>query len=229
MWVNIIIDLIIVALIILGAIFGIKRGFFLAVTKPVKWLAALLLAFALSNVVADAIIQPLIEDPITNQITELLSEKCSDITAETARDKLPTLLKLAAGLVDVDINSMDAASSHELIAQIVDKLAIPVIHLISVILSFVAVYFVSKIVLAILLVILNKFFDRGLFGVLNKVLGCIFGVAFSFVIVWLVVIIFGYVISLPSIAATEWASNFSGGFIYRFFKSFTPLDLLLSF
>lgn len=226
---NIIIDVLIALLIVLCAIIGAKKGFFLTATKPVKWFAAIILAFTLSSSAATGIVQPMIEAPITNQITDFLTDKCDDLTPENAKEELPTLIKLAAGLADINIESITGETKAEFISQTVDKLAKPVIYLISVIIAFFAIYFLSKVLLAVLLKILNGIFDRGVIGVVNKILGSVIGAFFAFVTAWLFVIVFGYVVSMPSIAGTEFGQSFSGGYIYKFIKSMSPLDLLLSF
>lgn len=229
MFAEILVDVIIAAIIIIGAALGISRGFIITVTKPVKWVAAIVLAVALCNPVADALVQPLIEAPITNQISDYLSDKCANITAATAGEQLPTVLKLAAGIVDVDVSSLSGGSSEEFIIELVDKLAIPAIHLISVIISFAVVYILSKILLALLVSIINKIFDYGVFGVFNKILGFVFGTAFAFITVWILTSIFGCIICLPSVSDIGWISDFEGGYIYKFFKEISPMDILLSF
>ena len=226
---NIIVDIIIVLLLLLGAFLGFKRGFFYTATKPIKWFAAILLALTLSTTVATSIVQPIIEDPITNQISDFLTEKCENLTPENAKEELPTLVKLAAGLADIDIDSIDGETTAEFISQTVDKLSKPLIYLLAVIISFFAVYFLSKLLLAIILAILNRIFLDGVLGVVNKILGLVIGAFFAFVVLWLAVILFGYVISIPAIAATDFAKSFDGGYVYKFIKSMSPLDLLLSF
>lgn len=229
MLINILIDVIIVAIIAVGAIIGITKGFVSAVAKPVKWFLSLFLAFSLCTAFADAVIYPMIEAPITNQISEYLIEKCSHVTASNANDELPTLLKIAAGISGIDISSLQIDSTSDFITVLVDKLAYTTIHLISVILSFFAVYFLSKIVLSILLSVIDHAFDGGIFGALNKLLGFFFSTSVAFIAVWLLTAVFGYVISLPAFADDLWVSSFSGGFIYDFFKGLSPIDLLLSF
>ena len=225
----IIVDLVILAIIIVGAILGIKYGFFLAVTKPVRWFAALILAFVLCGFVSDVLIQPLIEDPMTVQITEYLTEKCPDLTAETAEKELPTVLKLAGLMVGVDYESFTGENAEEFIGQIVDKLALPTISLISTVLSFFLLYFVLKILLALSISILNRLFKSGVLGVFNKILGFVFGVSFAFVVAWLGVVLFGYITSIPIFASADWIKEFDGGYLYGFFKRMSPLDLLFSF
>ena len=229
MLINILIDVIIVAIIVGGAIIGISKGFVSSVAGPVKWVASIVIAFSLSTPFADALIFPMIEAPITNQISAYLIEKCGHITAANVNEELPTVFKIAAGIAGVDITSIGDGGTSEFIPRLVDKLAYPTIHLISVIISFFALYFLSKIVLGILLSIINHVFDGGVFGVMNKVLGFFFSTSIAFVSVWLLTTVFGYVISMPAFADTPWIASFDGGFIYKFFKGLSPIDLLLSF
>ncbi|MBE6644433.1 MAG: hypothetical protein E7612_03530 [Ruminococcaceae bacterium] len=226
---NIIFDVLLVGAIVAGAVLGIKRGFFYTAAKPIKWFAAFILAITLSSSVASGIVQPIIEEPITNHISDFLIEKCEDLAPEDAKEELPMLLKIAAALVDVDIDSIDGESTSEFIVQTVDKLAKPAIYLIAVIISFFAVYFLSKLFLAIALNILNGFFIKGVLGIFNRILGCILGAFFAFIMVWLFVVLFGYIINIPAIAQTQFGSEFTGGHVYKFIKSMSPLDLLLSF
>ena len=226
---NIIIDLFIVALIIAGTVLGVMRGFFYTATKPIKWVSALLLAIALSSSVATTVVQPVIEEPITNHISDYLVEKCEGLTPDVAKKEIPTLLKIAAGLVNINFEDINGETTKDFITQTVDKLASPAIYLIAVIISFFAIYLLSKIVLAILFKLLNQIFKHGIIGVVNKILGGILGFFLAFVAVWLLVIIFGYIINLPAIATTDFGMEFSGGYIYKFVKSMSPLDLLLSF
>ena len=228
MFAKILVDVIIAAILIVGMVFGIKRGFFLTATKLVKWFLAILIAFSLSSFVAGAILEPMIEEPVTNQISDYLMDKCDVLTAENAKDELPTVLKLAANLVDVDLDTLEG-DGEALITEIVDKLAGPVIHLFAVIVSFFVLYFLSKILLSILITILNSVFEHGILGVFNKILGFFFCGSIAFVVAWLFVLLFSYAINIPLVADMAWASDFDGGFLYDFFKRMSPLDILLSF
>ena len=229
MFAKILVDIIIAAILVAGIVIGIKRGFILAAAKLLKWCPALIIAFLLSGTVATSIVEPLIDDPLTNQISDYLVDKCDVLTSDNVEDELPTVLKLAARIVDVDIDSFEGESGEALIAQIVDKLADPVIHLFAVIISFLLLYFLSKILLSILIHILNNIFEHGVLGVCNRVLGCVFCSFISIIVAWLFVLLFSYVINVPFIADAAWARDFDGGFLYDFFKRMSPLDILLSF
>ena len=228
MLIKILVDVILVLIVVIGAVFGMKRGFFLTVTKPVKWFLAFLLAFALATPVANSIIQPIIEEPVTNQLSEYLDEKCEGITPENADKKLPTLLKLAAGAFDIDVNTI-GADGESFTKAVANELSEPAVHLVSLILAFIVVYILAKLLLGFSISLLNHVFEVGVLDTFNKVLGFVFGAAFAFVAAWLLVAIFGYVISIPSVAKTDFAASFDSGIIYDFFKRISPLDLLLSF
>jgi len=131
--------------------------------------------------------------------------------------------------VGVDITALEGNDTASLIAEIVEKLASPAINLFAVIISFVVLYILLKLFLGIIIKILDGIFSIGPIGVVNSVLGLIFGASFAFVIAWLLVIVFGYVISIPAVAEIEWIRSFTGGYVYKFLDSITPLDLLLSF
>ena len=140
---KIIVDIILTAIVIFGAVLGIKLGFIKALSKPVKSFASLLVAVTLCTTFAISVMQPLIEGPMTAQITDFLVSKCGDMTAGDAT-QLPTLIRFAAVIVDVDIGEINAVTTEEYIEAIVDKLAAPVVHLIAVILSYFVLYFLSK-------------------------------------------------------------------------------------
>ena len=229
MWINIIVDVIIAGILIAGAVIGIKRGLILSLAKPLKWIGSLVSAFSLSGVFAEFVVQPMIQAPLTNHISKYLAERCGDITAATANDKLPTLLKLAAGAVGVDITAIEGETSGEFIISLIEKLAVPTIHLIALIISFIALNIIFKILLNLLFWLIDSLFKAGLFGFVNKSLGFVLNTAFAFVIAWGLTALFAYFISLPGVADFAWAANFKGGFLYQFFKNIDPIDLLLSF
>ena len=116
-----------------------------------------------------------------------------------------------------------------MVHKIADSLIAPAIHVISTAVTFLLLWIVSGILLRILISILNAAVDDGFIGVFNRILGGIFSTAFAFILAWALTSIFTYVINLPSVAATEWATKFSGGFVSKLFNSLNPIELLLSF
>jgi len=225
----VIIDIILVLIILVGAFIGLRRGFIASLTKPIKFFLAILLSYWLCGVFATGIVQPMIQEPLMGQISNYLLTKCEGITAATASEELPTLIKFAAFLSGIDVSSISAESSAAYITQIVEKLSTPVIHLIAVVISFILLYFILKILLSVGFSLINGVFNIGILGVVNRTLGLLFNGFFFFVMAWVFVLLFGYFINIPGIVNAEWAQNFEGGYIYRFFKSMSPVDILLSF
>jgi hypothetical protein len=86
-----------------------------------------------------------------------------------------------------------------------------------------------KLLISLLFSVANSVFDHGVFGVLNRVLGCVTSGLLAIFTAWALVSVFEYVIHFPAIEGSEVLSNFTGGFIYNLFRQYNPVELLLSF
>ena len=230
--VNIIVDIVLVALLLTGAIIGAVKGFIKTVAKPIKWVASLALSFSLAAPLGDGLIKPLILAPVSSQLSAYLNERYAEITAENAGSSLPLLIRIAAGICGIDIS--DVATNAEnaditVLDAVINAITDPVVGIISVIIAFFALYIVSNLILSLVIAIINAIVDHGFVGVVNRIFGCILTLALSFVVVWLLVSVFDTIIAIPSVAEAEWVKEFTGGWIYNFLKNFSPLDLLLSF
>ncbi len=226
---NVVIDVILVAIVLIGAVIGIKKGFIKMAAKPVKFVAAIALAFAICAGVAETFITPLIEEPVTNYVTEFLYDNCADLTAENAAEELPTLLKISAAIFDIDVAEVTEGVGTAILDAIVENLTTPVINVVSIIISFVIVYILASLVFSLVLAIINAIFSRGILGVLNKALGFVFTGAVALIASWALAVVFEFVIHLPMLEGVELLNEFSGGFIYNFFNTYSPIELLLSF
>ena len=230
MFASILFDLILTGILAAGVIFGIKNGFIKTVASPVKFIAAIAIALSLANGFGAIFIEPIVGPAITNKVSGILIEKYADITAETASAELPTIIKFAASLCGVDISTVaSGADGANVIESIVDTVTHPVVEVVATIAGFIIVYFVAKILLGILLHFINEMFDSGLAGTANKVLGAVFSFLLAFCVAWAFTALSEFFLNIPLIARAKWVSNFEGGLLYRFFRLFTPLDLLLSF
>jgi len=229
---NVILNVVLCAMIALGALFGIKRGFISMAARPVKLFAALAIAFAVCGVFAETVVYPIIEAPISNYVKDFLYANCEGLTAGNVNDELPTLLKIAASMFGISIsevaNSAENAGAAVLDA-IVENLTAPVISVIADIISFVVVYFIAKLVLSLALWLINAIFKSGVFGLLNKTLGIIFGTACSIIAAWALVAVLEFVFHSTALQNNELIAEFEGAFLYKFFSTYNPIELLLSF
>ena len=227
---NIIFDVLLVGILLAGAIIGYKNGFLDTVARPVKFIAALALAFSLASTVGEFLVEPIIGPAISHKLSDILVEKYSEITAANANESLPTLIKFAASMCGVNVeNIASSAEGVSAIEAIVEAVTAPVVEIMGVIFGFVIAYFASKIFLNLAMSVINTMISGGIIGSVNKALGCVLTLFLAFVVVWGITSLSEFIFNIPVIASTDWAESFSGGPVYRFFRSFTPLDLLLSF
>lgn len=230
MAVNVIFDIILVGILVAGAILGYKNGFIDTVAKPVKFVLAIALALSLAGTVGQYVVEPIIGPAISHKLSDILVEKYSEITAANANESLPTLIKFAASMCGVNIEGVaSTADGVSVIEAVVNAVTAPVVDIMGTIFGFVIVYFASKILLNVVMIFVNSAVSRGIVGALNRTLGCVLTLFLAFVVVWAVTSVSEFILNIPIIASAQWVENFTGGPVYRFFRSFTPLDLLLSF
>ncbi|MBQ7315423.1 MAG: CvpA family protein [Clostridia bacterium] len=222
-------DAVLVLILLLGIFFGWKRGFVRTVAKPVKLVVALILAFSLCTAVGEGWIQPLLEAPIEQHLTSYLQQACADMTAQTASEELPTLLKMAAGMFDIDITEVAESGGADIIRSIVRSLTEPVAHVVAILFAFIGIYIVSRILLWIVVALIGAIFNIGILGIANRIIGVVFSLLFAVVIAWSVVSLTECIIGLSAATESVFVSGIREGFLYRFFNEYTPLDILLSF
>ena len=215
LWITV--DVILVSFIVIGFIIGLKRGFIRSVQSPLCFVGALALSYLLANPISVKIVEPMIGASLSNQISRYLINHCSDPGAE-----MPTLVKLAASIVNVDLEG-------KTIEEIIVDIASPMVHIVSTIIVFIILFFVSKLVLKLLFKIVDSIFNSSVLVIPNKIIGCAFNTIIGGVAAWVSVLVFHFFIHLDSMSGVWWAAEFVGGPIYNFFLNLSPLDLLLGF
>ena len=118
--------------------------------------------------------------------------------------------------MNVDLSTL-GGDTNDIIGSIVESLTMPIVNIISAVIAFVILVIVLRILLKLVFSLIDKIFQKGVLGVLNKVLGCIVCTLIAIFVVWMLVLVLGYVFHV------------SGGFIFEFFKKYNPVELLLSF
>lgn len=229
---NIVLNIILCAMIVFGVVFGIKRGFISMAAKPVKLVAALAIAIAFCSAFANAVIHPIIDAPIANYVRDFLYANCQNITEANVTEELPTLIKISAAVVGISVEELagDAANAGEAILDaIVDNLTSPVTEIVAIVVSFVLLYIISKILLSVAFWFINAIFQSGVFGLLNKLVGVVFGFACSVIAGWILVSLLEFVFNLPAFDQIEFINEFDGKFLYEFYKNYNPIELMLSF
>ena len=112
-----------------------------------------------------------------------------------------------------------------MVERLAETFTQPLVSVIAIVVSFVLLLLVCNILFSIVLWIVNGIFHTKPLSWLNRTLGVLFSVAFAFIVAWLVSMLVGAVLGSQALVSLE----FEGGAVYRFFKEYHPLDLLLGF
>lgn len=225
---DIIVDVLLCLIVLVGAIIGFKRGFIKMAARPVKFIASLAIAFSLATVVAQSFVLPMLETPISNYLSDFLRENYAHITSENAATDLPTVIKFSAFILDIDIAEVVNEGGNDAVIEIVvDRLISPVIDIAANIISFIVIFIVCNILFALLFAIINAIFSSGGIGVFNRILGLVCSAAFALIIAWGLAVIGSFVIHSSLFQDNEAVNGFVGGPIYNFFNTYNPIQLLL--
>ena len=221
---SIFVEILLWVILLVGVALGIRSGFIRMAAKPVKLILSLVLAFSLCTSVAEGIVTPIIEQPITNYIYDFLAENCPELNIENVAEELPTVLKMAAGMYGINVEEIVAQNAgRDIIAEITAVLAAPVISILAIIVSFVLLYFVSKLLITLALSLIDLIFSNGIFGALNKILGGVSGAVISFAVAWALAVLIEFLYHINGNGLEN------PGLLYTFFNTYSPIELLLSF
>ncbi len=221
---SIFVEILLWAVIIIGAALGVHNGFIKMAGKPVKFVLSVSVAVSLCTAFSEGVVIPIIDKPITNYIYVFLSRNCPELNAENILEELPTVLKMAAGISGIDVEELAAEyAGVDIIYEITDKLSSPVIELFSLIISFVLVYFIVKLLITLILVLLDLIFSDGIFGAMNKVLGGVSGTILAVAAAWAIAVFVEFLFHINS----DGMEN--AGYLYTIFNTYSPIELLLSF
>ena len=141
-----IVDASLILILLIGLFLGIKRGFVKTIAKPVKLILTLVISFSLAAPLSEALIEPKIREPISNQMEEYILENCEGINKDNINEELPTVLKIGASLFDIDINELAGGEEGTVVSRITEALISPAIHVVSTIITFILLYFISGII-----------------------------------------------------------------------------------
>ena len=213
-----ILDGVLAVIILIGVFLGYAKGFFSTITKPVKIIGAGCLTYCFANPIIDAWARPFFTEKAYGWINTALLEKAPELSVDTAGKSLPWVLRLIANIFNIDITAAgESATSEDIISAISSALAVPTGNLIAIAVTYAALFIVLLIILSVLVAIIGTVIDSGPLAVVDKILGLILGTAIAIVVCCIVANLTGNI-----------AKDFTGGFVYEFFKNFDPFSLILS-
>ena len=206
-----------------------KRGFFSSVFHFGRYIAAAIVTYAFAPMLSEFLYRKWIfrwiAVPVSERVENFLNNTVGSVDMEGLVDSLPRLVKRFADTealkekfgATVDGFSEAAWSFSETVSA-------PFATLLSNILSYVAVFFVSVLLLKFLFFLLNKFFDSvPILKGTNRVLGALLGVLAAFLLLAGVTWLVGALIAL--VGKSEWLSALSEGRMFGFFQSLNFFNL----
>ena len=210
-------DAILAIVIAVGFLLGYKRGFFGAITKPLKVIATVCLTILISSPIINYWTRPLFVGKVETWIFNSLVENCPEISAEGGFDTMPVILKIFASMMNVDVSAFgESATTEQILGAIAEQMALPIGNLIAVVVTYAALFIILILILSVLIALLDVVFTQGVLGRINKFLGLLLGGVIAAVIACVIANIC-YRIS----------PTFAGGFVSQFFKNINPFAILM--
>lgn len=179
-----ILDAIVVLIILFFAFLSAKKGFVRTLVEVVGFVAAIIVALALSTPVADFAYDKAVEPVVTKTVEAAVSEGAANANSavDAVWNKMPTFLtesnflNLSKESITATINEEVTTGTAELASTISDSFVKPAVtKLLSVLISVILVV-VLLFVVKILAKYVNKLFTFSVIGDINKTLGGILGI-----------------------------------------------------
>lgn len=202
---GIIIDVIIVAIIIVSAVFAYKKGFIGTVFSLLGTIIAIVLSVMLCDPVS-AVVDKNYVNPAVKSYIESTVEKSLDSVIpdggkfEYTNQNMPAAVKTLLDVAGVnDIEGSLANTTQEL----VERISTPISKTISKVLSLVLLFVILNVALWVVCKLITAVFNALPLGKkLNKFGGLVFGIIRGLLIVFVVSLLFGAVISQKTIEST---------------------------
>ena len=214
-----VLDIILIIILAIGCFLGFKKGFFGAVTKPIKLIASICLTIVVASPIINAWSGPFFIGMVEPWVYDTLIQSYPDAGAEFSAESLPVVLKIAAELLKLDIPTEGAAGQtavEAVLADISAKMAVPIGNFIAVVATYVALFLIFMILLTVLIKLLDTVFTKGWLGKVNKFFGMLLGAVVATVIS-----------SVLANIVNAVAPTVADGAVTQFFINFNPFSLIM--
>ncbi len=182
---TIILDVILIGIFAAFVFFAAKKGFVLTLLELVAVVAALVLAYQFSPVVAQGAYDGVVKESMISTIEEQIDENFDTATsakkAEVTLEALPDFVVSLASSAGVDVNeiktqiSSEKLSSENIATELVEKVAEPIVIGALTIVAFIVLAIVLLIALKFAAKLISKLFKIPLVDGVNKALGGVLG------------------------------------------------------
>nr|MBQ4319135.1 CvpA family protein [Clostridia bacterium] len=207
---SIIIDILLVAIIVIGVAVGVKKGFVRSVMNFVTFIASFICAWQFTPILAEYYCNSHIMSKVTGAVSDAISaiigNGVSAVTLDDLIAEQPPAFSDIVNRYSASIEELErfyynqTASGAEAIQHSVSEfIAGPVAETLAVVLAFLSIFLGVTVVLTLAAAILDLIFKLPVLNTLNRVLGCMIGAFCGLLYTWAAAIVLVAVI--PSLTA----------------------------
>ena len=181
-------DIIVLAVILLFALVGAKKGFIKSFVDFVGAFAAMIAAAILSLPAAEWIHNTFFRDALMEKITMAVTDMDAEGAVKTVFEGFPELVIRALSAVGITQNSVMTqveGSTLGIAEAITDAISPMLIGLVRV-LAMVVLFILLLVVIRAVGSLISGLFSLPLLNSINKLLGAVFGILLAFVAIWVV-------------------------------------------
>ena len=223
---SIVLDVLVVAVVVLFALLGLRKGFLKSLAGLVGAIAALVVALTVSRFLAQWIFDAFLQQPLTQAIADAITESGAT-TAEGIQNALPGYLQSLLGWTGSGAQALSGmiASSADTVAKAVMTVVSPaVINLLMVVLTIV-LFFVFLLLIRLALRLLDKVAKAPVLRQVNGLLGVLFGMGKGLLIVWLLCALATVVVPLWLGDGGAWFRDaINGSYLFGALSSANPIS-----
>lgn len=213
---NIIFDVLTLAIIVLLVYKGYRKGLFRTIASIVGLLLAYVCAFVFSKPIGDAI--------NNSCVNKIVTDKVSDAANNSLGEYLSNIPNSIGGL---SINAQD--SGDKIISQAVNSISAPVSEMISRMIGFVIILIVVVIIVKIIAGFSDILKHVPVIGTLNAVAGALLGAVQAILIIFILDTVITISIPMLSLQTNPVITQktINSTIVYKFFDQVNPLNTLL--
>ncbi len=234
--VNQIVDLLIIAILIIGSVIGAKKGFIKSVLKMGAGIISVIISYAFTSKLADFFNRKYIFTPVKEKIGAAVNQYITDInggeiSAEGLVNAIPESLRNILSLVGYNVdevanNAFEAGNNT--LEKFISSSSELVANILSTIFAFVILFLGTFVVLKILSVVLDAVIKK-IPGVsqINSALGFLFGFLCTIINIWIFSGLAISVLEAIRVSSPDFLNGFSAEntVILKLFTSINPILL----
>lgn len=226
---SILLDVIVVAIVVLFALLGLRKGFIKSLAGFVGSILALILALTIARFAAEFVFNTWIKDSLIQTVSDALAENGAN-TAQGVLDALPDYLTSIFGWAGGQSQSLESAlnsSSNAVSSTIINVLSPAIINLLMIVLAIV-LFILLMIVIRLIIRLLDRIVQVPVLKQVNGILGFLFGIGKGVIIAWLLCALVMAVLPLWMQESGQWLQDaVNGSYLFRALAGANPISIWL--